>query len=398
MRIADFRITRFQFRRDRLIGDSQVGLADANYGALELVADDGTLGLGFFHSLLTPLPALAEIDRLFRDEVWNRIEGEAPAAIVHRVTRPRGGNMRRPSLPFDEAVSQAAWDLLGKDLGLPLWRLLGGTQPRVKAYASGLDFHMSDRDFRAFFEHAAAAGFRAFKIKVGHPDVEWDLNRLGLLRAAVGDLGPVMIDANEAWSPKEAMRRLDLYRRAGFDIFWVEDPTLRDDFKGLRAIRAAAPWVHVNSGEYLDLHGKRMLIEARAVDILNLHGHITDTMRAGWLAAEHGLPVSLGNTTLELGVHMAAALPGAEWLEYSFQNYNHLVEEPVEIRDGYAHAPTRPGHGLVLSNAARAEATPDVLPFELLSVAPGVIPPMPDARQESVVAMPTEPSERRKQI
>ena len=51
-------------------------------------------------------------------------------------------------------------------------------------------------------------------------------------------------------------------------------------------------------------------------------------MRAGWLAAEHGIPVSLGNTMLEVGVHMAAALPEADWLEYSFQNYNHLVEQP----------------------------------------------------------------------
>jgi L-alanine-DL-glutamate epimerase-like enolase superfamily enzyme len=49
---------------------------------------------------------------------------------------------------------------------------------------------------------------------------------------------------------------------------------------------------------------------------------------------------------------MAAALPEVEWLEYSFQNFDHLVEQPIEIRDGFAYAPSRPGHGLALSDAA----------------------------------------------
>ena len=96
----------------------------------------------------------------------------------------------------------------------------------MRTYASGLDFHLTDSEYVQFFSEAAALGYRGFKIKVGHPDVEWDLNRLGLLRDAVGGLGPVMVDANEAWSPREAVRRLDIYRRAGFDILWVEDPCI----------------------------------------------------------------------------------------------------------------------------------------------------------------------------
>jgi L-alanine-DL-glutamate epimerase-like enolase superfamily enzyme len=265
-------------------------------------------------------------------------------------------------LPFEEAINQACWDLAAKQAGLPLYRMLGGTDPEVRTYASGLDYHLSDDHYVQLFTQAAEQGHRGFKIKVGHPDVEWDVHRLKLLKDAIGDLSPVMIDSNEAWSPKETIRRLKIYRSAGFDIFWVEDPCLRDDFDGLREIREGAPWVHVNSGEYLDLRGKRKLIEARGVDILNVHGHVSDVMRAGWLAAEHGIPVSLGNTMLEIGVHMAAALPEARWLEYSFQNYNHLVEEPIVMRDGFAIAPDRPGHGLVLSETARREhAVPEVL-------------------------------------
>jgi L-alanine-DL-glutamate epimerase-like enolase superfamily enzyme len=362
MRVEGFRLTRFQYRRDRVIGDSQVRFDQANIAALELLADTGAVGLGFVSSLFHPLPALPEIERIFRVEAWPGLEGTAPAAMVHRIARPRGGNIRQMALPFAEAVNQALWDLAAKQAGLPLWRLLGGTREKIRVYASGLDFHLSDADYSRFFGQAAAQGFAAFKIKVGHPDVEWDLHRLRLLRATVGDTAPIMVDSNEAWSPKEAIRRLDIYRRAGFDILWAEDPCLRDDFSGLREIRTGCPWLHVNSGEYLDLHGKRLLLEARGVDILNVHGNITDVMRAGWLAAEHGIPVSLGNTMLELGVHLASALPEAEWLEYSFQNYNHLVEQPVVMRDGHAFAPDRPGHGLTLSEAARRDhAQPDVI-------------------------------------
>ncbi|MBE1508669.1 enolase C-terminal domain-like protein [Rhizobium viscosum] len=98
---------------------------------------------------------------------------------------------------------------------------------------------------------------------------------------------------------------------------------------------------------------------------------MTDVIRIGWLAAELGIPVSLGNTFLEIGVHMAVALPEVEWLEYSFQNFDHLVETPIEIRNGFAYAPDRLGHGLVLSKAARHEwARPNRLEWSKLGPAP----------------------------
>ena len=89
------------------------------------------------------------------------------------------------------------------------------------------------------------------------------------------------------------------------------------------------------------------------------------------LAADMGIPVSLGNTFLEVGVHMACALPEVEWLEYSFQNFEHLVEESMEIRDGWITAPDRPGHGLVLSESARQHwARPEILTRDKLGDPP----------------------------
>lgn len=371
MRLVEFRITRFQFRRDRTIGDSQVRADEANVAALELFAEDGLSGLGFVQTLFTPLPDLAEIERVFRGEIWPGLEGERAISLVHRVNRPRGGNQRAYSLPFHEALQVALWDLAAKQAGLPLHKLLGSRRDRVRAYASGLDFHLPDAQFEALFAHADAIGYRAFKIKVGHPDFDWDLHRLNLLAKTVRPGAQIMIDANEAWGAKEAAVKLEAIRRAGFDLLWVEDPILRHDFDGLRSLRHNVPWTLINSGEYLDAAGKRALMLAGGTDILNVHGQVTDVMRIGWLAAELGIPVSLGNTFLEMGVHMACALPEVEWLEYSFQNFDHLVDEPVRIADGWAYAPDRPGHGLVLSESARRDwARPHVLATDALGPAP----------------------------
>lgn len=380
MRLDGFRITRFQFRRDRPVGDSQIRSDEVHVAALELLADDDRVGLGFVQSLIAPLPSQTEIERVFRDEVWPDVAGRSPLSLVHMVHRPRGGNRRSPTLPFHEAMQVALWDLAAKQAGMPLAQLLGSSRHSVRAYASGLDFHLSDPAFVELFGRADALGYGAFKIKVGHPDPDRDLHRLDLLKRTVRKGAPVMVDANEAWSPKQAAMRIEAMRRAGHDLMWVEDPILRDDFQGLRLLRQAVPWTQINAGEYLDAAGKRALMLAQATDILNVHGQVTDVMRIGWLAAELGVPVSLGNTFLEVGVHMAAALPEVEWMEYSFQNFDHLVEQPVAIIDGVARVPDRPGHGLVLSQSARDQAEPEARHSSALGPAPRK-PPGPAAAE-----------------
>lgn len=353
MRVVDFRITRFQFGRDRIVGDSQVRADSVHVAALELISENGATGLGFVQSLFHPLPSESELTRIFREEVWGALEGMEAGALAHRVMRPRGGNNRLHSVAFNEGVQQAVWDLFAKSVGLPLWKLLGGQRDRLPAYASGLDFHLSDKEFTALFAAAAAQGFKAFKIKVGHPNLERDLHRLALLKEVVGRNATVMVDANEAWSPKQALANLDRMRRAGHDIHWLEDPVLRNDFDGLRMLRHDGGTTLINAGEYLDVSGKRALLQAGAADVLNVHGQVTDVMRIGWLAADMGVPVVMGNTFLELGINMALALPEVSLLEYSFQNFEHLVDTPFTIRDGIIFGSQAPGHGLTLSEDAR---------------------------------------------
>jgi L-alanine-DL-glutamate epimerase-like enolase superfamily enzyme len=218
-----------------------------------------------------------------------------------------------------------------------------------------LDFHLSDGDYCQLFATAAEEGHTAFKIKVGHPDIERDIHRLDLLKSTVGPQSTVMVDANEAWTPKQALRALESYRKAGHEIYWVEDPILRDDIAGLTWLRRALGTTYLNSGEYLDVLGKRALIDAGAADIINVGGQIADVMRLGWYASDKNVELALGNTFLEVGVNLAIALPEIRWLEYSYQNLEHLVETSFTIRDGYIFGGVEAGHGLTLSEEARTQ-------------------------------------------
>lgn len=354
--LESYQITRFRLPLRRIIGDSQVRFDKILIAALELRTQSGQIGLGFVNAF--SLPSQKELERTFEAEDWPSLQGESIYPLLNRLTRPRGGNNR--SHLFGEALNQALWDLHGKEVGLPLYRLLGGTKNRVRAYASGLEYHLTSTQVHDFYSNAVKQGFSAFKVKVGHPDLAWDIARLRDVLSVVGSEAILMVDANEAWSPKMAIRALHAYRDAGINIYWVEDPCLRDDYEGLARVCTEVPFAFVNTGEYLDLRGKRQLLEHRAVEILNVHGRLSHVMHAAWLASEYGIPVSLGNTTCEIGVHLAAALPEVGWLENSMIGWDALVAEPIKFEDGYAIAPDRPGHGLTLSEAARAEfASPE---------------------------------------
>jgi L-alanine-DL-glutamate epimerase-like enolase superfamily enzyme len=105
--------------------------------------------------------------------------------------------------------------------------------------------------------------------------------------------------------------------------------------------------------------------------VLNVNSHVSDVIRAGWLAAEANIEVAFGNTMFESGVNAALALPGVRWLEHSFQNFEHLVERPYVIRDGLIFGHDAPGHGLVLSSEAKTKhRRPAMLARDELGPAP----------------------------
>lgn len=350
MKIIDYTIHRVRLPLPLPIGDSQVRFDEHWVTILELVADNGLIGIGLELQQGLPTPALPQLQAQYDFQMWPAVKDTHPGSLALRISRPRGGNVGATVLPL--ATETAAWDLLGKSVQLPLYRLLGGNNPRVPAYGSTLDFHLSDAEFRQKLTRFREMGFRGIKIKVGHRDVDRDLARMEIALGVMGRDADLMIDANEAWSPAETLCRMQIYQDAGFEIFWIEDPITREDYCGYGRLSTAVSSSRINTGEYLGFSGKRRLLEAGGVDVLNIHGSIGMSRAAAHLAGDFGIPVSLGNTIGEIGVHLAASLPECLYLEFSDLEWNRLFQEPVRFTNGAAVAPDRPGHGLELNRDA----------------------------------------------
>jgi L-alanine-DL-glutamate epimerase-like enolase superfamily enzyme len=358
MHITDYRLDKLEAPIGRTIGDSQVDpIEEFELVYLVLETDSGVEGVGLQRINLTgnhSVPFIG-IEAAF-ETVFETLQGNSPFAIKNQMYRHRGGNYG--SGRFAQLIDVALWDLCGKHLGTSVAELMGSNvgsmTDTVPAYASGLSYPNDDETTRVLYEEFADLGFTAAKVKVGYPTLAEDIERLTLVKDAFGSLDTLMIDANEAFSPKEAIRRCRAYEEVGFDIYWFEDPVLRDDIDGLRQVVDVLPNTHVNAGEYINLEGKRDLLERGAVDIVNLRG-LSSGRAAARLATVYGRSLALGNTPGDIGIHLAAALPDMTYIEWSKPGWGKLLEDPVDFTDGRATVPEGPGHGLSISDRALEE-------------------------------------------
>ena len=346
MKIVNYELHRVHLPLPWPIGDSQVRFYDHWMTVLELSTDNGIKGVGFELQQGIPTPGLTTLQAQFEYGAWPTLVNRHPTSLALRITRPRGGNVDAPI--FSLAVETALWDLAAKSCNLPLYRMLGGQNSKVPAYGSTLDFHLDDSQFRNKLEKMVDMGFRAVKIKVGHPNIQWDLRRLGIVHEVMGNDIDLMVDANEAWSTKEALLRAKHFHDEGFLIFWIEDPITRENYQDYARLCSEISFTRINTGEYLGFSGKQSLLVHQAVDVLNVHDSISSSRAAAHLAGQYGIPVSLGNTMLEIGVHLAASLPECLYLEFSNLPWNELAQQPIEFSRGYLIAPDRPGHGIEL--------------------------------------------------
>jgi L-alanine-DL-glutamate epimerase-like enolase superfamily enzyme len=306
MRITGFRkLTTIQEWR-RPIGDAN-GVFDGGVTDVRIVlvdTDEGITGVG--------LGSHVELESIFA-----AIEGEDPrstAALYDRMLRQTFKAGHAGAL-FGTigALDTALWDIKAQVAGEPLWRLLGGRDRTVPAYASGLDFGLSDDELVTLYRAYAERGLRAAKLK-GGLDVDQDRRRLMLVRDVLtegnGIRPGLMLDANESWTRKQAVRHVGEIERT-LDLVWVEEPVRRWDAEGLaivgRGIRAS-----VATGENLTgLEQYRPLLAAGAVDIVQTGAMwgITHFLRVAALAHAHDLPVSPVGTTPVPLLHAATAVP-----------------------------------------------------------------------------------------
>lgn len=257
-------------------------------------------------------------------------------------------------------VDIALWDILGKALNVPVYRLLGGRcREHVTGYASGgwADAaHIGEQ----LINTIKPGGFSAVKMRVGAMDgeVETSIERVRAARAALGPGVRLMVDAHGTFDPRSARR----FCRGVEDchLSWFEEPTSADDVRGMAEVRAATD-IPIAAGESLFTRFDfRDLIGACAVDILQpdpaIAGGITETLRIAALASAHQLTVAphlWGSALLfASGLHIAAAVPNCVTLEYSM-GFNpmlrELVQEDFVINKGAVEIPDRPGLGVTVN-------------------------------------------------
>jgi L-alanine-DL-glutamate epimerase-like enolase superfamily enzyme len=351
MTIASVKADHYRIALPVVLSDSTHG----DMGHFELITvrirdRDGSEGLGYTYTVGAGGAAILALIERDMAPLLVGAEAEAIEAIWQHLWRHlhyvgRGGLASHGI----SAVDIALWDLKARKLGRPLWRLLGGADSKVRAYAGGIDLQFTLEQLLAQTDANLEAGFRAIKMKVGRPDFGDDLKRVAAMRRHLGHGFALMVDANMGWTVDQAIRAARALR--DFDLVWLEEPSEPDDFQGYRRILTEGG-VPIAAGENLHtLRDFEHIMAAGGVsfpepDVSNCGG-ITVWLKVAHLAEARGLPVT-SHGVHDLHVHLLAAVPNDSYLEAHGFGLERFIADPMRIKEGFATAPERPGHGVEL--------------------------------------------------
>lgn len=357
MKIASYEATTLNIPEDEPLANMPEGEGRVRpVVILRLRTDDGIEGIGitFYGGKMTGSlrTAVEELAALTVGGDPMRVE-----AIIQ--TLRETGDSAGPGGIFTLALSAidiALWDIKGKALNQPLWKLLGGHRDRVPTYASGaLRRGLSDDQAATAARTLVDKGFTQMKTQMalpGNPTPAEEVRRVQVVREAIGPDITLMCDINQRWRPEQA---IDIGSRAEeVGLFWLEDVTKADDYQGLARVTAALK-TPVAGGEYLyGIAPFRQMIEARSVDIVMVDlvraGGVTPWMKIAGMAEAFNLPI-VSHVMPEILVHVVAACPNGLTVEYMPWMLK-LYQETPAIEGGELVLPDQPGLGLAFDEEA----------------------------------------------
>ncbi len=328
------------------LGTSRGVITKAPLLLIDLETEEGVTGRSYLWCYFpAAMPAIAKI----LEEVARVVEGErlAPADLWSKLAERFAligvqGIVRMAMAGFDVA----AWDALAVAGGWPLATLIGSSPKRIPAYNScGLGL-MAPREVADEAEKLLARGFRAVKLRLGYPTLAEDLAALHAVKKRIGSEIAVMVDYNQALSLAQALERGRALDQEG--IYWLEEPIRHDDYAGnATLVRELETPIQIGEN-FSESSAMVVALAAGAADYvmpdLERIGGVTGWLRAAALAATHRIEMS-SHLFPEVSAHLLAATPTAHFLEY-MDWADKILAQPLEIVDGFAIVPQRPGNGL----------------------------------------------------
>jgi L-alanine-DL-glutamate epimerase-like enolase superfamily enzyme len=298
---------------------------------------------------------LLEIDSIIHDEIAPRLVGQDAFATERcwELGRPATWDIlrdRRLGLVASACVDTAIWDAVGRSLNMPLHRLWGGYRTRVPVITIG-GYYTEDADIEREVTGLVESGFAGMKFKIGGLTPEEDAERFRRARVAAGPAFKLAVDANQAWTPAEAIRFVRLAEE--HDILWFEEPCRWDnDRRAMRDVRLAGGVAVCAGQSEFSAAGCRDLMETGAIDFCNFDsswsGGPTEWRRVASMAAAYNVRMA-HHEEPQVSTHLLASVPHGTYLEYFHPDrdpiWHNLIANRPELKDGHITVPAGPGLG-----------------------------------------------------
>lgn len=290
-------------------------------------------------------PRVIGMDPMCVEAIWNKVYIEG-----------RSHGRRGAVIQALSGVDIALWDINGKALGQPVYRLLGGAHDRLEAYHSGGFYHYDDKPaYEA--EIGLKNNYRAFKMKIGRLPLEKEIERIAAVRHVIGPDCKLMVDANSAYSVKQAVHMAK--KMEEYNLFWFEEPVSLDIPRGSAAVSRATSLAIAGYETAHTIYGFRTLIDEGAIDIVQCDaircGGLTECRKIAAYAQAHKLlctgHIFSSGLSLMANMHFVAGFSNCEMVECDanpnplrtemFKNFQLKIDA-----DGMVNMPQGPGLGV----------------------------------------------------
>ena len=299
--------------------------------------------------------SLLEIESIIQEELAPLLIGQDGSAIerLWEIARPATWDIlrdRRLGLVACASIDVTLWDLMGKALGVPLWKLWGGYRSRVPVITIG-GYYGSNLTIKEEVEYLLKEEFAGMKFKIGGMSPEDDAKRFKEARTVGGDNFRIAVDANQGYTPAQAIEFSKLV--ADDNLLWFEEPCIwQNDKKGMRDVRYGGSVAVCAGQSEFSAAGCRDLMEAGSIDFCNFDsswsGGPTEWRKVAAMATVYDVKMA-HHEEAQVSAHLLASIPHGTYVEYFHPDrdpiwHNLLANRPA-LKDGHIQLNDNPGLG-----------------------------------------------------